>query len=90
VDSRVPRKHGRGGQSQRRFERLIEIAAHEYFKKIGEMASEVFLNQEDLRGVIVGGPGPTKEYFLNEGYLHHEIQKNRHHRYLLHRRVRHP
>jgi peptide chain release factor subunit 1 len=75
IDSRVPRKHGRGGQSQRRFERLIEIAAHEYFKKVGEIASEVFLNQEDLRGVIIGGPGPTKEYFVNEEYLHHEIQK---------------
>lgn len=32
ITSNVPRKHGRGGQSQRRFERLIEIAAHEYFK----------------------------------------------------------
>lgn len=75
MDSRVPRKHGRGGQSQRRFERLIEIAAHEYFKKVGEIASNTFRNQEDLRGVIIGGCGPTKEYFVAEDYLHHEIKK---------------
>jgi peptide chain release factor subunit 1 len=75
INSTVPRKHGRGGQSQRRFERLIEIAAHEYFKRIGEHASEIFMNTPDLRGVLVGGPGPTKEFFVDEGYLHHEVMK---------------
>lgn len=75
INSTVPSKHGRGGQSQRRFERLIEIAAHEYFKRIGEHASEIFLNTPDLRGVLIGGPGPTKEFFVNEGYLHIEVQQ---------------
>ncbi len=75
ISSNVPRKHGRGGQSQRRFERLIEIAAHEYFKRVAKYASEVFLNTPDLRGVLIGGPGPTKEFFVKEGYLHPEVQK---------------
>lgn len=75
INSTVPGKHGRGGQSQRRFERLIEIAAHEYFKRIGDHASKIFMNTPDLRGVVVGGPGPTKDFFINEGYLHHEVQK---------------
>lgn len=74
IPSTVPRKHGRGGQSQRRFERLIEIAAHEYFKRIGEHASEIFMNTPDLRGIILGGPGPTKEFFYNEKYLHPNVQ----------------
>ena len=75
ITSNVPRKHGRGGQSQRRFERLIEIAAHEYFKRVGERANEVFLNVPDLEGVLIGGPGPTKEFFLEQDYLHHEVKK---------------
>ncbi len=75
INSTVPGKHGRGGQSQRRFERLIEIAAHEYFKRIGSHANEIFLNTPDLRGVVLGGPGPTKDFFVDEGYLHHEVQK---------------
>ncbi len=75
IISNVPRKHGRGGQSQRRFERLIEIAAHEYFKRVGEKASEVFMSVPDLKGVLVGGPGPTKEFFVNADYLHHEVKK---------------
>ncbi|MEM0466298.1 MAG: peptide chain release factor aRF-1 [Candidatus Thermoplasmatota archaeon] len=75
MTSQVPGKHGRGGQSQRRFERLTEIAAHEWFVKCGERASEIFLAEKDLKGILVGGSGPTKTYFINENYLHHEIQK---------------
>ena len=39
------------------------------------MASETFLNEEDLKGIIIGGPGATKDFFVKEGYLHHEMQK---------------
>ncbi len=74
MTSQVPGKHGKGGQSQRRFERLTEIAAHEWFQKCGEKASEVLLNEKDIKGIFVGGPGPTKRYFIDEEYLHHEIQ----------------
>ncbi len=75
LTSRVPGKHGRGGQSQRRFERLIEIAAHEWFGKAGEKASELFLEKKGLKGLIVGGPGPTKREFLNGDYLDYRIQE---------------
>jgi len=74
MTSQVPGKHGRGGQSQRRFERLTEIAAHEWFVKCGERASEIFRSEGKIQGVLVGGPGPTKQYFINESYLHYEVQ----------------
>jgi peptide chain release factor subunit 1 len=75
MTSQVPGKHGRGGQSQRRFERLTEIAAHEWFVKCGEKASEIFLGEKGLIGILVGGPGPTKQTFVNENHLHYEIQQ---------------
>ena len=75
MTSQVPGKHGRGGQSQRRFERLTEIAAHEWFVKCGERASEIFLAEPNIKGILVGGSGPTKQYFVNESYLHYEVQK---------------
>jgi len=75
LQSLVPSKHGRGGQSARRFERLIEIAAHEYFKKVADIANEAFLARQDLKGVLVGGPGPTKEFFVKNEYLQYELQK---------------
>jgi peptide chain release factor subunit 1 len=75
MTSQVPGKHGRGGQSQRRFERATEIAAHEWFVKCGERASEIFIAEKNLKGILVGGSGPTKQYFVNEAYLHYELQK---------------
>jgi len=76
IQSLVPSKHGRGGQSALRFERLIEIAAHEFYKKVAETADEAFLSQGDsLISILVGGPGPTKDFFVKEGYLHHELRK---------------
>jgi peptide chain release factor subunit 1 len=75
MTSQVPGKHGRGGQSQRRFERNTEIAAHEWFVKCGQRASDIFLAEPKMKGILVGGPGPTKQYFVDEVYLHYEIQK---------------
>jgi len=64
-----------GGQSAQRFERLIEISANEFYKKAADIATESFLNLDGLQGILIGGPGPTKDYFASEGYLHHELQK---------------
>jgi len=75
IQSLVPRKHGRGGQSARRFERLIEQAAHEFFVKVGERVSNTFLSLDNLEGILIGGPGATKEYFAEKNYLHHELKK---------------
>ena len=75
MQSLVPSKHGRGGQSARRFERLIEIAAHEYYKKVADVANEAFLSEKELKGILVGGPGPTKDFFVKSEYLHYELQK---------------
>lgn len=74
LTSGVPGKHKAGGQSQRRFDRLIDLAAHEFLKRIGTHMNEAFLGVEDLKGVIIGGPGHTKEEFVEGDYLHHEIK----------------
>lgn len=75
LTSGVPSKHTAGGQSQRRFERLIEQAAHEFFKRTGSHANEIFLNMPDLKGILVGGAGPTKEKFAQGGYLNYQLQQ---------------
>ena len=74
LTSGVPGKHKAGGQSQRRFDRLIDLAAHEFLKRIGTHMNEAFLGVEDLKGVIIGGPGHTKDEFVEGDYLHHEIK----------------
>jgi peptide chain release factor subunit 1 len=72
--SQVPSKHGKGGQSKRRFERLIEEAAHEWYKRVGSSATECFLGN-NIEGILIGGPGATKDYFLGKEYLNHELNK---------------
>ena len=74
LTSGVPGKHKAGGQSQRRFDRLIDLAAHEFKKRIGETINEAFLAIPEMEGVIIGGPGHTKEEFVKGDYLHHEIK----------------
>lgn len=76
ITSLVPSKHGRGGQSAQRFERLIEEAAHKFFKKASERACNYWLPMiKDLRGIIIGGPGATKDFVVKNDYFHHEIKK---------------
>ncbi|MEW5937137.1 MAG: peptide chain release factor aRF-1 [Candidatus Thermoplasmatota archaeon] len=75
IESHVMGKHRRGGQSALRFERLIENAAHEYFKKVADLARDRFLSDRKIKGILIGGPGPTKDFFVSEGYLHHELAK---------------
>jgi peptide chain release factor subunit 1 len=79
VTSTVPGKQRKGGQSSVRFQRLRLIAINEFYKKVGDRASEIFLAEKDFfvrfKGVLIGGPTPTKEEFADGGYLHHELQK---------------
>ena len=74
LTSGVPGKHKAGGQSQRRFDRVIDLAAHEFKKRIGEHMNDVFLDMKDLTGVVIGGPGHTKEEFVQGDYLNYEIK----------------
>ena len=77
LHSTVPGKQGKGGQSAHRFEQLRRIAIHDFFKRIGDAASEKFLEIEtsDLRGILIGGHSPTKEEFNAGEFLHYELQK---------------
>jgi peptide chain release factor subunit 1 len=77
--STVPGKQRKGGQSAARFGRLREIAINEFYTKVGERSSAIYLTEKDFferfKGVLIGGPSPTKEEFEAGNYLHHEIQK---------------
>ncbi len=73
--SEVPGKFRAGGQSAMRFHRLIEGAAKDHYKKVAEYVKEAFLNMPGLKGIIVGGPGPTKYDFVEGGYITNEVKK---------------
>ncbi len=59
-----------------RFARLREIAAGEFYDRIAEIANQEFLAMgKNLKGILLGGPGQTKETFLNGNYLNNELKK---------------
>ena len=74
--SNIMGKHRQGGQSAQRFERLIEEAAHNFFKRATEHASSYWLpHLENIQAVVIGGPGATKDFVVKNDYFHHEVAK---------------
>ena len=70
-------KHRQGGQSAQRFERLIEEAAHNFFKRATEHACSYWLpNLENIQAIFIGGPGATKDYVVRNEYSIMKSLKN--------------
>jgi len=69
MTSGVPGKYKAGGQSSVRFERIREGLAKEFYRRVADSMKEVFFEMPKLKGILVGGPIPTKEDFLKEGNL---------------------
>jgi peptide chain release factor subunit 1 (aeRF-1) len=75
VEFFVPGKHSAGGQSANRFKRQTEHLAEAFYKLVAEEANKIFLGIPTLKGIIVAGPGPTKEDFLEEGGLDYRLKE---------------
>ena len=73
--SEVPGKFKAGGQSAMRFQRLIEGAAKDHYKKVADYMKEAFLHLDGLKGIIVGGPGPTKYDLVEGDFITNEVKK---------------
>lgn len=69
LESGVPGKSQKGGQSSNRYRRVIEGKAKDFFKKCADALKKEFFDLKNLKGIIIGGPIPTKEDFLKEGNL---------------------
>lgn len=73
--SGVPGKHRAGGQSARRFERLREQNLLSYYKRVAEHANDIYLPIPTFKGLIIGGPGPTKYEFEKLDLLNYQIRQ---------------
>ena len=75
ASSLVPGKQRKGGQSAQRFARLRLEAIDNFYQEVAGMANDLFVpKRHDMDGILVGGPSPTKDEFLDGDYLHHELQ----------------
>ena len=73
--SNVPGKQRAGGQSSARFGRIRENAARDFYARMGERMKDAFFGNRDLKGIILGGPGPTKHEFINGGFITAELKQ---------------
>ena len=76
MTSGISGKTRKGGQSARRYERGREMELTYFYHRVAEHATRIFVDNHHVTGLIVGGPGPTKEDFLKGGFLHYQLQKN--------------
>lgn len=76
IDSIVPGKFRKGGQSAQRFQRVREGLINDWYKKIAETSREYFSKAKNIKGVIIGGPGPAKNDFVDGDYLVADVRKN--------------
>jgi len=69
MTSGIPSKVRAGGQSSQRFHRITEGLTKEFYKRIADEMKKIFFDMPKLKGILVGGPIPTKDEFLDGDYL---------------------
>ena len=72
--SGVAGKHRQGGQSAKRFQKLREMELTYFFNRVADITKEYFIDIYPIKGLIISGPGPTKEEFINNNYLEYRLQ----------------
>jgi peptide chain release factor subunit 1 len=69
MTSGIPSKVRAGGQSAQRFHRITEGLTRDFYKRIAEEMKEAFFENPKLKGIIIGGPIPTKDEFIDNEYM---------------------
>lgn len=72
--SGVAGKHRQGGQSAKRFQKLREMELSYFYNRVAGTTREYFIDIYPVKGLIISGPGPTKEDFINGNYLEYRLQ----------------
>lgn len=55
--------------SSQRFHRITEGLTKDFYKRIAEEMKKSFFDNKKLKGILVGGPVPTKDEFLDGDYM---------------------
>ncbi len=74
LESIVPGKFIKGGQSAARFTRVREGLINDWYKEVGEAIKTAF--SAEIKGIILGGPGMSKDDFLKGEYIGTDLKNS--------------
>jgi len=60
--------------SQARYARVREGLLNDHLKKTAEIATSYFRETKDMKGILIGGPGPIKDMFFNSDHIPTDIK----------------
>src|SRR5438309_2283289 len=77
IKSRTTRNNVQDGieRTMQRLKLIKEQVINDYYKRVGNHFNEMMLEIPDLKGIIIGGPGPTKYVFEEGEYLQYTLKK---------------
>ncbi len=75
MTSGIPSKVRAGGQSSQRFHRITEGLTKDFYKRIANEMKEIFYENKKLKGILIGGPIPTKDEFIDDEYLATQLRE---------------
>ena len=75
MTSGIPSKVRAGGQSSQRFHRITEGLTKDFYKRIANEMKGIFFQHPKLKGILIGGPIPTKDEFIDEQYLMTQLRE---------------
>lgn len=61
--------------SSQRFHRITENLTKDFYKRIAAEMKSLFFEMDKLKGILVGGPIPTKDEFLDNEFLPTKLQE---------------
>ncbi len=61
--------------SSQRFHRITEGLTRDFYKRIAAEMKKIFFDMPKLKGIIVGGPIPTKDEFIDGEYLQTQLRE---------------
>jgi len=61
--------------SSQRFHRITEGLTKDFYKRIAEQMKTIFYDNAKLGGILIGGPIPTKDEFIDGEYLPTKLQE---------------
>ena len=75
ITSGVQGKSSKGGQSQRRYERLREMYLNDFYHRIADYSRTHFLDNRQVKEIYLMSPAFTKHDFMAGEYLEYRLQK---------------